>query len=74
VIAVSLVAALFFATLVVWAVALSIVYDGLCRRIEEQRRAIAELRCRVLEVESARIVRIGRAEDAASGSSHSGRT
>jgi hypothetical protein len=60
VIAVSLVAALFLGTLVVWVAVLSIVYDHLSRRIQDQRRAIAELRSRLPEAESAKIIRIVR--------------
>jgi hypothetical protein len=49
VIAVSVIAALLFGMLVVWAVTLSIVYDHFTRRINEQGRAIAELRSRLLD-------------------------
>jgi hypothetical protein len=58
VIVIGMVAALFFGALVVWAVTLSIVYDHLSRRIEEQRRAIAELHSRLPQVERGKVIRI----------------
>jgi hypothetical protein len=66
-IGVSLVAALIFGTLVVWAVRLSVVYEHLSRRISEQESAVAELRSRLLAVEGRKIKRI---EDYKIGSSH----
>jgi hypothetical protein len=58
VIVIGMVAALFFGALVVWAVTLSIVYDNLSRRIEEQRRAIAELRSRLPQGERGKVISI----------------
>src|SRR5690242_13239228 len=58
VITVSLVVAVLSVTAIVWAAIFSVVYGELSRRIEEQGKAIAELRCRIAVLESTKIVSI----------------